>query len=200
MNEILFGTTNEAKINQVRGALAPNIKVRGITNKEPLPSIDENGKTAAENARKKALAYAKWLNEPVLSMDNALYIDGLTENQPGLNVRRIPGFTDRPTDTQLLEYYSRLIANLGKVVTGYWEFGFCIAAPDERLWEATIQSPRVFTDTPSSQIISGYPLESIQIDPKSGKHISDMTQEEKDIFWQEAIGRPLLNFVLSVNP
>ncbi len=46
---------------------------------------------------------------------------------------------------------------------------------------------------------SGYPLESIQIDPQSQKYISEMTQDEQNNFWQKAIGQPLLEFVQSVD-
>jgi len=202
MKEILVGTTNKAKIEQIRGALAPaNIEVKGVANKDLLPKVEENGKTAVENARKKAVAYAKALGKPVFSMDNALYFDGFpSEKQPGLNVRRIgSGYPDRPTDEQMLEYYSRLITSLGGKVNGWWEFGVCIATPDGQTWEATIKSPRIFVGLPSKKMVDGYPLESIQIEPGSGKYISELTQEEQDTFWQKAIGQPLLEFVQSVD-
>ena len=55
MREITFGTTNEAKMLQVRGALAPaGISVEGIKDKSLLPKVDEDGITASENARKKS--------------------------------------------------------------------------------------------------------------------------------------------------
>ena len=201
MKEILFGTTNEAKIKQVSGVLAPaGIKVRGITNKEMLPDVEEDGKTAIENARKKALAYAKALGELVFSMDNALYLEGLyPEKQPGVNVRRIDGYLERPTDEQMIDYYSKLIASLGDRINGYWEYGICIATPEGRYWEAIVKAPRIYVSEPSQTIQPGYPLESLQIEPESGKYMSEMTQEEQDIFWQKAIGRPLLEFVQSVD-
>jgi XTP/dITP diphosphohydrolase len=201
MKQILFGTTNEAKIKQVRGALAPaGIEVRGVANKEMLPEVAEGGKTAIENAHIKALAYAKAFGEPVFSMDNALYLEGLKdEEQPGTNVRRMKGYPKRPTDEQMLEYYSRLIERLGGRINGYWEFGVCIATPEGKVWETTIKSSRILVSKPSKKSIPGYPLESIQIEPDSGKYISEMTQEEQDAFWQNAIGKPLLKFVQSVD-
>ncbi len=52
-------------------------------------------------------------------MDNALYIAGLVdEEQPALNVRRMKGYPKRPTDEQMLEYYSQLIRNLGGEAEG----------------------------------------------------------------------------------
>lgn len=136
MKEIIFGTTNEAKIKQVRGALSPaGISVEGILHKEMLPEVAEDGKTAVENARKKAIAYAKALSKTVFAMDNALYFDGLKdEEQPGLNVRRMKGYPERPTDEQMLEYYSQLVESLGGKTDGYWEFGVCIASPESVLF------------------------------------------------------------------
>src|SRR5271157_4007361 len=90
--KIIIGTTNPAKIAQMRDVLAPiGIQVEGI-DKKLLPKVIEDGTTAQENARKKAITYAKALNQTVFSMDNALFIDGLVpEDQPGIHVRRIGG-------------------------------------------------------------------------------------------------------------
>lgn len=199
MKELTFGTTNEAKIKQIRGALVPaGIDVNGVSDKSLLPEVVEDGKTANENARKKALAYAKALGKTVFSMDNALYINGLpSDRQPALNVRRIDGHI-ATTDEEMIEYYSKLIKSLGGKAEGYWEFGICIATPKGDYRETTIKSPRTFVSTPTTSRQAGYPLESVQIDPATNKYIADMTQEEQDIFWQRAIGEKLLEFVKSV--
>ena len=185
MKNIFFATTNEAKIKQVRGALVPaGIIVEGVKDKKLLPEVVEDGKTSSENARKKSLTFAKTLERTVFSMDNALYFDGLPpEKQPGLNVRRINGTSERPTDQQMLEYYSQLIKQLGGRITGYWEFAFCIANPQGRYQETIIKSPRIFVSTPSEIIVEGYPLESIQIEPESGRYISEMSQAEQVKFY-----------------
>jgi inosine/xanthosine triphosphate pyrophosphatase family protein len=201
MEEIIIGTTNEAKVAQIRGALAPiGVTVNGIGKETVLPHIAEDGKTALENARKKATAYAKVLHTTVLSMDNALYFDGLSlEEQPGLNVRRIPSNSERPSDEEMLHYYSALVKRFGERTTGRWEFGICVATPDGKYKETTILSPRIFTSTSSTVMVPGYPLESIQIDPETEKYISEMSQEEQDRFWQRAIGTPLQEFIKSFN-
>jgi len=178
--KLIFGTKNQAKIDQIKGALVnQDIEISGLPKNIDFPEIAEDGKTAQENARKKAVAYSEMLNQTVLSMDNALYIDGLPEEkQPGINVRKINNQTDRPTDDELLQYYSQLIDGLGGKASGRWEFALCLAAPTGKIKETTIISPRVFTSEASDKIIEGYPLESIQIDPDSGKYISEMTSEE----------------------
>lgn len=199
IKELIFGTTNQAKVLQISGVLTPaGINIEGVADKSMLPEVIEDGKTANENARKKALAYAKALGKTVFSMDNALYINGLPDDkQPALNVRRIDGKT-ATTDEEMIEYYSELIKSLGGKAEGYWEFGICIATPEGNYKETTIKSPRTFVSTPTTNRQAGYPLESIQIDPTTNKYIADMTQQEQDIFWQQAIGEKLLEFVKSV--
>lgn len=200
MKEILFGTTNEAKIKQLQGALAPiGVSVRWVQDKALLPPVEEDGKTAHENARKKAMAYAKALGATVLSMDNALYFDKLPPNeQPGINVRRINETAIRPSDSELLAHYSALVRRFGEQTRVRWEFAICIATPEGKFEEITIVSPRIFTSAPSQKIIPGYPLESIQIDPDTRKYVSEMNQEEQDAFWQRGIGKPLQEFISKV--
>ncbi|MDO8452921.1 MAG: non-canonical purine NTP pyrophosphatase [bacterium] len=201
MKEIVVGTTNEAKVKQIQGALANlDIQVSGVDRtKENLPEVEENGKTALENARKKALAYAKALGRTVLSMDNALYFDTLpAEDQPGLHVRRINKENPRPSDEELIEYYSSLIEKMGGETKGYWEFGICVATLDGQTRETTIISPRIFKSNPGAKVNPSYPLESLQIDPESGKFIGEMSEEEQALFWQKVIGKPLADFVTSV--
>ncbi len=93
MTTITIGTTNPAKVAQIAGALAPiGIEVVGVVDKKLLPEVIEDGTTVQENARKKAVSYAKALSRRVFSMDNALYLDGLSpQDQPGIHVRRIGG-------------------------------------------------------------------------------------------------------------
>ncbi len=200
MKTLIFGTTNEAKVLQIQGALRPiGVAVSPLPESARSIKVIEDGETAQENARKKAIAYSKELGEPVLSMDNALFFDGLdSEEQPGIHVRRIGGPNERPTDDELLKHYSELVARLGGRILGRWEFAFCYARPDGTCEERTIISPRIFVSTPSTKVVPGYPLESIQIEPVSGQYISDMSQDDQDKFWQQAIGAELSGFVQSV--
>ncbi len=160
--------------------------------------MPEDGTTAQENARAKALAYAKAAGRPVFSMDNALYLDGLApDEQPGLHVRRIPGSSERPTDAEMLSYYTDVVKRHGGNMTGYWEFAMAIASPGGALAETTIRSLRQFAAKATDKVVTGYPLESIQIDPDSGKYVADMSEAEQAVFWQRAIGGPLTQFVRS---
>ncbi len=197
-----MATTNQAKVDQIAGALADiGVTVIGVKDRSQLPEVAENGKTALENAKKKALAFANALDRVVLSMDNTLYFDALKDDprQPGLNVRRFAGEGRKPTDEGIIDYYSRLVKELGGNAAARWEYGVCIAAPDGRSKGATIGYQTVFVDTPSQVVLSGYPLESLQKDPDSGRYRSEMGKEELATLWQKKIGRPLSLFVSTVD-
>ncbi len=199
MKKLVIGTTNPAKIAQIRDTLASvNIHVEGVADKKLLPEVIENGKTVQENAYKKATAYARALGQTVLSMDNALFFDGLAqENQPGVHVRRIGGSL-AVNDEELLDHGITLVKSLGGNATGWWEYGICIARPDGETFEITIKTSRVFTSERSEKVIQGYPLESIQIDPETGRYISEMDKREQAAFWQRTLGAKLCSFVKSI--
>ncbi len=176
-----------------------DIEVQGLDPQQPLPTIAEDGTTAQENAHAKAIAYSKTLGQPVLSMDVALYFQSNPDDdQPGVNVRRIQGRTDRPTDDEIILHYQAWINRLGGIVNGHYEFAFCIANPTGEHCETSTQTPlRIFTSTVSKRLIPGYPLESLSIDPTTGHYISEMTPEEITRYWKTAIGTPLKLFVQS---
>lgn len=198
MRRIVIGTGNPAKKQAVQSALQPvNIRVVGTDELNVTLDIVEDGATVQENARKKSLAYAQAIGQPVLSIDNALYLDGLDDrDQPGIETRKVAGIDGRATDEQLLDHYARLIDRLGGEVNGRWEYAVCIATSDGMLFETTMESPRRFVSVPSGKMIAGYPLESIQIDPDTGQYISEMSQGEQDAFWQKMIGGKLSAFVV----
>ncbi|MBA7587353.1 dITP/XTP pyrophosphatase [subsurface metagenome] len=201
MKELLIATTNSGKFSQLRDALKPlNLALKSLADIQGSDDIEieENGKTAHENAQIKATTYAQQLSITALAMDNGLYLTGLPDEfQPGIYVRRIYGEDDypRPSDKELLAYYSGLVTGLGGKADGHWEFAVCIATPTGQIFEATLIEPRSFVSKPSLKSVSGYPIESLQIDPKTGKYIAEMTNDEKSLFWQELIGERLCTFV-----
>ena len=117
MKEIVIGTANPAKTEMVRAVLEPvGVKVVSARDLGVALHIEEDGQTLQDNARKKARTYARALGLPVLSIDNALYMEGLPlEEQPGIHVRRIPGREGRPSDQDLLDYYLDRVRGLSLI-------------------------------------------------------------------------------------
>ncbi|HTE21809.1 MAG TPA: non-canonical purine NTP pyrophosphatase [Candidatus Limnocylindria bacterium] len=192
--QLIYGTRNSSKIAQVQDALrAADIHVVGLGDLDI--EVDEDGATPEENARKKSVEYAQATNEPVLSMDAALYFNDLPdEQQPGLFVRRIPGHASA-TDDELIAYYTKLLLGHGGKLDGYWEFSFALGYPDGKSEAFVSCTPREFVSTPDSNVLPGYPLESLQIDPASGKYITELSREEQAEAWRESLGKPLAEFI-----
>lgn len=199
---LLIGTTNPARIAMLQDVFQPlDLHVApALAPGLPEPEIEENGLTAAHNARRKSLAYAALVGQPVLSIDNALYLDGLPPaEQPGINTRSVPGVPGRATDEQLLTHYISVIERLGGLVDGHWDFAVCLAVPvhgrQPRIFETLIHSPRRFVAVPSARRMPGYPLESIQVDPQSGRYIAEMDAAERAGFWRRILGPSLHSFL-----
>ena len=92
--QILYGTTNKAKLQAMRNSIEGlDIDIIGLADIQcELPRINECGKTPLENAEIKAKAYYEVLKMPVFSCDSGLYFNEVKdEEQPGIYVRRVNG-------------------------------------------------------------------------------------------------------------
>lgn len=199
MFEIVYGTGNPGKVKQLQEMLALlDIVVRGINEFGIELEIEEDGQTAEENARKKALTYAAAIRRPVLSMDSGLYFRGIPDElQPGLFVRRFKGI-NRATDEQMLAHYSELIRQFGGRLDGYWESAFVVGWPDGAHKALIKQSPRIFVSDIHATVPEGNPLMALQIDPVTGKRLPDMSPEERTQT-SHAYAPPLAAFLKKVH-
>jgi len=193
--ELVYGTRNPSKLSQAKEALKGlDVHLVGLDDNVDV-EVEEDGTSPEENARKKARAYAKHLGKTVLSMDAALYFDGVEdESQPGLYVRRIPG-NSSASDDEVLAYYTNFIKERGGTLEGRWKFSFALGYPDGYSIIFSSETPRTFVATADTNVLPGYPLESIQIDQETGKYISELSAEEQAERWQETLGAPLAAFI-----
>lgn len=192
--ELIYGTRNPSKIAQVQDALK-NTDIHVVGLGDIAIEVEEDGLNPEENARKKAVEYARAADKPVLSMDAALYFHDIDSDlQPGLFVRRIPG-NSSASDDELITYYTNLVSKHGGTLNGYWEFSFALGQPDGTSEAFVSQTPRTFVDQPDKNRLPGYPLESIQIDPERGKYITELSAEEQADSWRESLGAPLARFI-----
>jgi inosine/xanthosine triphosphate pyrophosphatase family protein len=163
----------------------------GVKDKAP-----EDGTTAEENAKNKALFYSKITNLPVFAQDAALYVDFLSQDkQPGVYVRRVNG--KELTDDELYDYWDKLIVGTPtNKRTGSWHASYCFAIPGGRTSLFSIDQPRIFFSPPSSIKIPGRPLSSFNGPTKFGKPYTELTEEEKEELHQE-VDKPLIEHLIS---
>jgi XTP/dITP diphosphohydrolase len=91
LRRLLIATTNRGKLREITGILA-GVPVELVTI-EAFPGIaepEETGATFAENARLKALYYAKETGLPTVADDSGLEIDAL-DKAPGVHSARWQG-------------------------------------------------------------------------------------------------------------
>ncbi len=89
--EILLATRNKGKIREFREALTGlGVQIRSLIDFPDPPEIEEDGRTFAENALKKARYYSRLYGRLTLSDDSGLEVDVL-KGAPGVYSARYSG-------------------------------------------------------------------------------------------------------------
>ena len=183
MKEILFATGNASKVARFneklleKGILLKSLKDLGIN-----LDIEENGKTAIENATIKAKAYYEATKMTTMAMDDTMYIEGIPEDkQPGVYVRRVNG--KRLTDEEMIEYYTNLVKTYGKdgKLNTKWILGMVIIKDGKVFTYTDVTSEYYLVDTPVKDMREGYPLSSILVNKRTNKYDIYLTDEDKKI-------------------
>ena len=84
---ILVATTNPGKIAELRAMLDADVEWLDLSDFPDIAEIEEDGLAFAENARKKAIGYAKATGLWTIADDSGLVIDAL-EGGPGIESAR----------------------------------------------------------------------------------------------------------------
>ena len=178
--EVLFATTNPAKVKKFKTGLENNgVNLRIIDDLRIKLDVNENGKDAIENAFIKAKTYYDATKIISIGMDNNLFLEGVPEaEQPGTFVRRING--KELTDEEMIQHYTNLVKKYGGKVNAKWVYGIVVYNGEDAkkfTWEKT---GFYFVDKHSEKINIGYPLDSITIIPQFNKYLVELTKEEKE--------------------
>ncbi len=183
--KLLYGTTNQGKLEWMRRRLAPisDLEVIGLMDMpSPLPSVRENGLTPLENARIKAWAYYEAFHRPVFSCDSGLYFEGLPQEiQPGIHVRRVGG--KELTDSEMTEYYSGLAKQYGDITARY-KNAVCLVWDREHSYESMEESlsgePFLLTAIPHPKRQKGFPLDCLTKNIVTGAYYYDMVEKRQE--------------------
>lgn len=181
MKEVLFGTRNETRKEFVKEILKDiPVKVLSLNDLEIDIKIEEDGTSPIENSKKKAVGYYKYSNIPTFSIDAGLYIDKFTEDmQPGAFVRRIYGDLREAEDREMLNYYVEELEKCGGKSKGIWKIALTFAYSNDEIYTTTFERKTLFTSKVCNKVTQGEPLNSIQIDPKTGRYEAELTPSER---------------------
>ena len=104
ITEIVVATRNMKKLEEVKYMLKDlDLKIKSLADYKNLPKIIEDGSTFKDNAIKKAMIIAKYLNKPTLGEDSGLEVEVLG-GRPGVYSSRYSGkgATDNKNNKKLL--------------------------------------------------------------------------------------------------
>lgn len=183
MKELLFATGNASKFARFsEKLLKKGILLKSLKDVNINIDVEENGKTAIENAIIKAKVYYEATKMTTVAMDDTMYIDDIPEDkQPGVFVRRVNG--KRLNDEEMIEYYTNLAKIYGKdgKLNTKWILGMAIIKNGNISTYMGITDEYYLVDKPAKEIKEGYPLSSILINKKVNKYDIYLTEEDKKI-------------------
>jgi XTP/dITP diphosphohydrolase len=201
MNKLLIATNNPGKVEELR-VLLNDLPVRLVTPVDIELDLDvtEDGRTYAENAEKKALAFARVSGLVSLADDSGLEVEAL-EGAPGLYSARYlakPGSTDADRRDYLLK-------NLGGKPRP-WKACFraviAIAAParEVHLAEGECQGEII----PEERGLGGFGYDPVFFIPGLGRTMAELGMEEKNRVSHRARAlmnaRPFLEKIFEIQP
>jgi len=192
--KILVASTNPGKIAELRAMLDLDVEWTSLSDFPGMNEIEEDDKTFAENARKKAIGYAKKTGLWTIADDSGLVIDALG-GEPGVRSARFSGAKDK--DRKLLDH-----KNMAKVLkllegvpkengstsspsraksrerTARFVCCLCLASPEKVLIETEGKLEGVIAEKEIGK--NGFGYDPIFFVPRLNKTVAQLTREEKN--------------------
>ena len=180
---ILVATTNPGKITEIRAMLDFDLEWLGLSDFEEISEIKEDGVTFAENARKKALGYARATGLWTIADDSGLVVDALG-GEPGVKSARFSGEKTINDDGTLIDH-----RNIAKVLelledvpnekrTARFFCCLCLASPEQILIETEGTVEGLITNREIGK--NGFGYDPIFFVPHLNKTVAQLTAEEKN--------------------
>jgi XTP/dITP diphosphohydrolase len=179
--QILIATTNPGKFAEISAMLDADVQWISLADLEDVSQIKENGKSFAENARKKALGYAKQTGLWTIADDSGLVIDALG-GQPGVKSARFSG--EKEKNRTLLDHKN--MAKVLKLLRGIpkekraarFVCCLCLASPEKVLIETQGELAGLIAEKEIGE--NGFGYDPIFFVPHLNKTVAQLTPEEKN--------------------
>jgi XTP/dITP diphosphohydrolase len=181
MRKILVASTNPGKLAELKSMLGGDIDWVGLADFPNVGEIEEDGKTFAENARKKAIGYAKATGLWTLADDSGLVVDVLG-GQPGVKSARFAGAKDKDrkiVDRKNFEKVLKLLESVPKEKrSARFVCCLCLASPEKVLIETERKLEGIIGERPVGE--NGFGYDPIFFVPKLNKTVAQLAAGEKN--------------------
>lgn len=181
--KILVASTNPGKITELRAMLDFDLEWLGLSDFEEISEIKEDGVTFIENARKKAISYARATGLWTIADDSGLVVDALG-GEPGVKSARFSGEKSKNDDGTLIDH--RNIAKVLELLKGVpkekrtarFFCCLCLASPEQILIETEGTLEGLITNKEIGK--NGFGYDPIFFVPHLNKTVAQLTAEEKN--------------------
>lgn len=190
-----FFSSNQGKYELITQLVSENPAIEVVPIHIPSNQVLVEGLSSVENARKKALAGSEITTLPVLAGDDNIMFPSLHQKyQPGARIKRTIG--ENPTDNQVIEFYSELIATvclgscLARITTNY-----SIAYLGQLVGTTSIHRECILQVPPSQHRKRGLPLSALHYIPELGKCYSELSELEQRVV-DRSTAESLIGFII----
>lgn len=195
--KILIATTNRGKMAELQACLEADVEWLSLADFPGIEEIKEEGATFAENARNKALGYAKATGLLTMADDSGLVVDAL-DGAPGVKSARFSG--EKEADRSLLDHknMAKVLKLLETVPSEKRAARFvcclCLASPEKVLveTEGTLEGLIAEKEIGSN----GFGYDPIFFVPKLNKTVAQLTPEQKNAVSHRGNAIKKLNLII----
>jgi len=179
--KILIATTNPGKKAELSAMLDANVEWLSLSDFPDTKPVEEDGVTFAENARKKALGYARQTGLWTIADDSGLVVDAL-DGEPGVKSARFSG--EKSDDRSLLDHknMARVLELLKDVPTEQRAARFvchlCLAGTEKILIETEGALEGLIAEKEIGH--NGFGYDPIFFLPNLKKTVAQLTRDEKN--------------------
>jgi XTP/dITP diphosphohydrolase len=180
---ILIATTNPGKMAELSAMLDLDVDWLSLADFGDAPEVIEDGQSFEENARKKALAYAKITGCWTIADDSGLVVDAL-DGAPGVKSARFSGEPQPHEKRTLIDHRNcaKVLDLLKDVPTEKRNARFvcslCLASPAKVLIETQGRLEGLIAQSPIGS--NGFGYDPVFLVPNLGKTVAQLSAEEKN--------------------
>ncbi len=174
---MISATQNKGKIREIREALKGlDLRIYPLDHFPDVPEIEEDGKSFAENALKKARFYSKYFGKLTIADDSGLEVNGL-KGLPGIHSARYAGegATSQENNRKLLREMRGLPISKRRA-----RFRCVIAVVSQDGKEAVAEGSCKGTIGFKEKGKKGFGYDPLFILPKYGKTMAELSLKEKN--------------------